>query len=430
MVSTRNDEHDLLAADFAESTSTWEQQNAVVDQIFRDKERLDHSRAADLSFEQTKVDFVLVAQPSKVNKDDKQISTEKAFFPVFSEDFASLYCFASVAPLVLWTHLKQFFEDTPHVDPEVNEEARVVFGNFYQTPQKCSFLASVAQTKDSNESVLDVRRLEGDAFLLNDFFKILQKHLVDLDLVTAKDEDDDDIFGDEDDDDDYEDLFMSDGEEDGFGLELPDLDPHQTMMEFEYDPDMLYSMITDFKDTHMEEKNYFMSMLSHNAMRPENRNLMLDEKMHGQIKELIETQLKEKKDYSNASLTRNTCLLLKNLACEMEVDNETVKAATEAMGEWCPGKNAGRVRDKLPFIKNDERFFNIGELQGSRQSMIEISEFFSHLIEHKQFSELDLLTIMRDTLNSEQIKRIGGFISSRCEDSLQIFGDLAENVCN
>ena len=43
-------------------------------------------------------------------------------------------------------------------------------------------------------------------------------------------------------------------------------------------------------------------MLSHNAVREENRKLMLDEKMHSQVKELIENQLKEKKDGSSASV--------------------------------------------------------------------------------------------------------------------------------
>jgi len=169
-----------------------------------------------------------------------------------------------------------------------------------------------------------------------------------------------------------------------------------------------------------------MSMLSHNAVREENRNLMLDEKMHAQVKDLIENQLGEKRGYGSASLTRNTCLFLKNLASEMEIDDDTIKAASEAMGEWCPGADAGRVSDKNQLIFYDhEDASNIGELQGSRQSMIEISQFFQCLIEDGKYSAEKIKSIMSDTLTADQMNRIGTFTSSRDEECLQnLFGSF------
>jgi len=411
MVSSADDENEFLAADFQDGRTIWELQNQSLRALYAEKELLEGTdRSADVDHHREQ-QVVRDVAPEKDNS-SKKINVESAWFPSYTQiDLSTLYLFSSVAPLVLWNELRQFFEHTPQVDPEVNEESRVVFGNFYDTPQDCSFLASVAQMKDSDESVLDLRRLDGDAFLLNEFFKILKNHLVEKEFVKPdEDDDDEDLFGDGDD----EDFFAFDDGDDGeMGLELPFLDPHKTMMEFEYDPEMLHMMVSDFKDTHLEEKNYFMSMLSHNAVREENRKLMLDENMHSQVKELIENQLKEKKDGSSASLMRNTCLFLKNLTCDMEIDDETVKAASEAMGEWCPGRDAG---------------CSIGNLQGSRQSMIELSEFFQHLIEGGKYSEENILKIMSDTLTTEQVKKIGQFASTRDEDSLELFGSFI--ACN
>jgi len=155
-----------------------------------------------------------------------------------------------------------------------------------------------------------------------------------------------------------------------------------------------------------------MSVLSHNAVRDKNRELMLDEQMHDQVKELIETQLRENKERGSASLTRNTCLFLKNLAGEMKIDDGTVKAAVEAMGQWCPGQDAG----------------TIGELSGSRQSMIEICKFFQHLIQDGQYSEEDIINFVRETLEPEQINRIGDFAATPYDDCLNVFSTMV--ACN
>jgi len=414
MVSTEEDEYQFLSADLSETgTSTWELQNQKLQAMYLEKaQREGTEKAADFG-EVHKDQQVVKTAPNKEITMRKEIKTESVFPSYTQIDLSTLYLFSSDAPLVLWNELKEFFECTPNVDPEVNEQSRVVYGNFYDTPQNCSFLASVAQMKDSDESVLDLRRLDGDAFLLNDFFKILKNYLAERELVKPGDDDEDDIdfFGDEDDDD----IFAFDDEDGEMGLELPSLDPFKTMMEFEYDPDMLHMMVSDFKDTHLEEKNYFMSMLCHNAVREENRKLMLNEQMHGQVKELIENQLKEKNtDFGgSAALMRNTCLFLKNLTCDMEIDDEMVKAVSEAMGEWCPRNDAG---------------CNIGNLQGSRQSMIELAEFFQQLIDGAKYSEGDILDIMSNTLTTEQVKRIGQFASTRSEDSLELFGSFI--ACN
>merc|ERR1712156_689711 len=102
----------------------------------------------------------------------------------------------------------------------------------------------------------------GDAFILSEFFKKMKEHLSTEEEFDLEEEEDSEEF-----DDDFG-FGMEDDEEDGF--ELPDFD--NPMMEFEYDPELLYMMIDDFHNTHLQEKNYFMSMLSHNAVRKENRS--------------------------------------------------------------------------------------------------------------------------------------------------------------
>lgn len=331
--------------------------------------------------------------------------------------------------------MKEFFDEAQNVDPEANEEAKVVSGNFYKNTQDCSFLASVASLasgeEEENRSVVDVRRIQGDAFALNDFFKVLRKHLIEADLVEPEDE----LMGDDDDDmmEDYSDLFMSEDEgEDDFGdklnndLALPtSLDPFNHMMDFSYDPDMLYMMIEDFKDTHQEEKQYYMSMLSHNAQLETNRQLILQEERHSQVKELIEHQLGLARDRSSASLTRNTCVFLKNLACDLKIDEAIVKAALEAMGEWCPGSRTQNVSE-------EEEDSVIGELSGSRQSMIEICQFFQQVLKFGKYTKENLVETMQDTLTMDQINRISEFTSNYdgYHESLSEFGAILPIACN
>jgi len=190
--------------------------------------------------------------------------------------------------------------------------------------------------------------------------------------------------------------------------------PHKQYLQFDYDEGLLHMWIERYKDSHMEDKDYVMKMMSFNAELESNRDFML-QKNAEELKELIEKQLKEKQDWNSAPLTRNTCLLLKNLSLSDEavVDEETIKAVCEAMANWCPGQNARPV---------------IGEVRESRQSMLEIAEFLNIITGKKKLDKNVIGKVMQESLDSGTMDTILGFASQREEPALRAFGETVENL--
>jgi hypothetical protein len=325
------------------------------------------------------------------------------------DDFSLLHVKSVQEPGLLWDSLTEFFEVQENLDPEVNEQAKVVTGHYYDTPQECKFMAGVylVDDKDAQEqSVVDFRRLSGDAFLMNDFFHLVVDWLLKNEMVEPEENSDDE----------YEisdDEPLSDVEDmDGFNVEP--LNPFKRYLEFNYDEGLLHMWISRFKDSHMEDKDYVMKMMSFNAEHEGNREFML-RKSAGELKELIETQLTQKKDWNSAPITRNTCLLLKNLSLseDMVVGEETIKAVCEAMANWCPGQQSSPV---------------IGEVRESRQSMIEIAQFYDNLVTSKKCEPDFFANVMQETLDSDQMNAIVSFTSNREEEILKNFGEFVENL--
>merc|ERR1712034_244640 len=114
----------------------------------------------------------------------------------------------------------------------------------------------------------------------------------------------------------------------------------------------------------------------------------------------VEEQLNSEKDTCDATLMRNTCLFLKNLAEDMEVVPKTVHAAVEAMARWCPGdEDNGRY---------------IGCLQSSGQAVIEIAQFFNKI--SKDFEPEKIQEMIKNGLTESQYNRICQFAEKRGEE--------------
>jgi len=189
-------------------------------------------------------------------------------------------------------------------------------------------------------------------------------------------------------------------ENDGKTNILYDIEENGCEIEFQYDPEFFNMMINDFETTYLENKNYTMSIFACASESKENREFMLNGKWLEKIKNLICKQLENGKDLGDATLTRNTCVFLKNLLEDMEIDRETLVCVVKAMSEWCPGqKDCGR---------------QIGYLNSSRQVMVEADQIFAKIIENSIFSNEDIEEILTTNLTCTELKEIEDFASNCC----------------
>lgn len=327
-------------------------------------------------------------------------------FSLFHLTFSLLQCTTSDPATNLWEAVQMFFDDRESVDIETNSDAKVLFGNFYQTPRDCSFLVSVAKVENSEQSMVDVTRLSGDAFLLHGLFEEMKDHLREMVFLTEEEDDEESDSEDEEEMGEYE-----------FGFETEEvkesLDFEDNILQFENDKGLLYMMINNFESVHLDEKNYYMSLLAHSSQREDNKCLMLEGENAQKVKDLVCNTLETSKDSSNATLIRNTLVFLNNLVGHLKFDDDILIPVVKAMGDWCPGhKDNGQV---------------IGYLQSSRQVMIEIDEILSKVMENNEISHEDVTKIVSQELEELQTTIVCRFAQQGTMDfKSQFFKTLAE----
>lgn len=340
--------------------------------------------------------FLLNLYPSELNQEDavmkpKTNGTQYELFPTEEKEvdnfsfpsftpqdlsFAILYICVNASPEDLWKSSKRFFDGCENTDTETHSKARVTFGNYYRNHEHCSFLAAFGQTEDGKRGVVELRRMNGDAFVLMELFRKMKHYLIAEEGL--------DLLEEEDDSEDLSESVSSDSE--GGDDEYEGVEFGNCEIEFAYDPGLLYMMLYDFAESDFETKEHTMSILASASELEDNRKLMMESKWLSKIKQLIFNQLECGKDHTNAALTRSTCVFLKNMIEVMEIDDDTlfsiVNALSKAMAEWCPGK------------KDDELY--IGCLQSSRQVFIEADHIFQKITENSRFCLEDIEKIMHE----------------------------------
>lgn len=366
-------------ANYLNATNFERDDNSRLDRLF--KARHDNYKAGT-SFKSDAI------YPQKNIFQNKIYTKDEAFPTYTSQDlsFSLQHCCTIVPAEELWDGVTNFFDQSQFTDTETNSESKVIFGNYYKTPEDCTFLATVAKLEEGERSVVDIRRLKGNAFILTELVENMKDYLREVEDITILDDDDEDFS----DDDSEEFLEENNNKNEIEGYELPNFE--DCILEFEYDPELLHMMIDDFEKTHLENKNYSMSMLAHTSERKQNRELMLEGQWLEKVKKLVFNQLKSGKDLSDATLTRNTCVFLKNLVEDMEVDVECLNFVVKAMAEWCPGnEDSGRY---------------IGCLQSSHQAMVEIDQIFAKIIKSGSFSEEFIANIIKEQLTKSELERV------------------------
>lgn len=202
--------------------------------------------------------------------------------------FSLLKCYTTDSPAHLWTSVLSFFANCPLVDFEVNSETKALFGNCYKNMQVCLFLVSVATLEEDEQkkSVVDVKRLAGDAFLLQELFEEMKSELRETVFLEEKEDDDyDEASSSEEVDSEDEECAFPFFEDVSNTSEVPDFE--NEIIRFENDLGLLDMMLNNYDDVHLEEKNHFMSMLAHTSQVEDNKSLMVKETYVDKVKQLI-----------------------------------------------------------------------------------------------------------------------------------------------
>lgn len=329
------------------------------------------------------------------NEYDKDIFDKNEDFPTFTlKDLtlSILYVCTISTPKEVWDALRRFFEEKESMDTETNHASKVIYGNYYQNPQDCSFLVSVGKMEDSEHSVVDLRRLNGDAFLATQLFEAMKIHLSEEEEIALVEDNSEDLS--ESDSENFE-------EEDNTTKKNKIIDFENAEVEFEYDPDLLELMIKEFEKSKLEavfeNKRATMSMLAYASDKEQNRKFMMGEKWLERIKKLVRAELGPGEKVSDAALTRNTCVFLKNMVEDMEIDLETLKCVIKTMAKWCPGqKDSGS---------------HIGCLQSSRQVLVEVDEIFQNISENSPFDDDEIEKIVKEELTTLELEQISEYVS-------------------
>lgn len=380
-------------------------QTQQIDDLFNFEEEVNYRSGTAFKIQEKNHFETSHPVPHKVTSEAKV--DEFPTLSLFHLTFSLLQCTTSDPTTNLWEAVQMFFDERESVDVETNSDAKVLFGNFYQTPRDCSFLVSVAKVENSEQSIVDVTRLNGDAFLLHGLFEEMKDHLREMVFLTEEDDDEDSDSEDEEEMGEYE-----------FGFETEEevkesLDFEDNILQFENDKGLLYMMLNNFDSVHLDEKNYHMSLLAHSSQREDNKCLMLEGESAQKVKDLVCNTLQTPKDSSNATLIRNTLVFLNNLVGHLKLDDDILIAVVKAMGDWCPGhEDNGQV---------------IGYLQSSRQVMIEIDEILSKVMENNEISHEDVTKIVSQELEELQTIIVCRFAQQGSLDfRSQFFKKLAE----
>jgi len=313
----------------------------------------------------------------------KRAPPRKLLFPSYSSQDLTETCFSlciDESQELVWEASTMFFEESENLDMEVHTSSKTITGTLYKTPEYSTFLACVGVLEESEQSVFELRGLNGDSFVLAGLWQEMKIYFArekDFKIVNDEMEDEDE---------------SEDDSEDESNVEVTGLTPelNKNIIQLECDADLMRVMVDEFEVNYLENKNHSMSTLAHASSSKENRVYMLNENWGKKMLELIFRQLEVDKDKIDARLIRNTCILLKNLLADMEIVPETleriVNAVTKVMVEWCP--------------KADKEKNIVGLLRSSQQVLVEADQIFVKLA--STCSVEDIKAIIGTRLDSDE----------------------------
>lgn len=280
----------------------------------------------------------------------------------------------------MWTSVSYVVQNLPNVDPMFDEKLKKIIGNVYEAGSYCEYLVGLYSVE--KQPVLDFKRLCGDGFVMDSFYRAVKDSLRNTDLVFIKEdeeetEDGDDVF----------DCYSSDEEEEAVEPEEEKYLRPNGYLQLSYDKNLVKTWIDKIKTRHVEDKNHMMGLMAHNATHEANLKIIIEKGG----KDLIALCKKQLTSGKNAALVRNTSALIKQIASKSTDWNiDCVTAMLEAMVFWVP--NNGR--------KNKGKTFEVTE---SREAVMNLVESL-YIMKNMGVKEDEMMSTVKSFTTDEEVE--------------------------
>lgn len=291
-------------------------------------------------------------------------------------------------------------QDLNNVDPMILPQSKAI-GNYYQHGSFCEFLMALYQSPD-NQHVLDFKRMSGDGFVMDAFFRKMKEP---LDATGHTLNPGSEIDGETDDDDDMDmfDDYSSDEDEDETDFEEDLLKPGG-YLKMSADKNLVIHWMHQVQNRHIEDQNHIMGLMAHNSKQKENKGIML-EHLAAMLEMITKKLLDNSSGTGNAALVRNASVLLYNLllgVTELPAPqkNDLCKAIFQAIQTWCPeeqlddGKESPHLkpvsqsRETVKYLSmvvaslRQNAVFTDEELNSSRDSLEDTVDFVAKTLQN------------------------------------------------
>lgn len=290
----------------------------------------------------------------------------------------------------MWKDISGNVRNLPNVDPM--KDLWAMMGNVYDHGNYCEFLLGMYEVE--NKPVLDFKRMSGDGFVMDGFFRNVKKSLMEANkelIIDVEEDDGDDVF------EDYSDDESVDGKDSEDNAHLTSYG----YLQLSYDENLVASWIEKIKTRHVEDKNHMMGLMAYNASHNENLEIIV-RKGGKDLRDLTRLLLEES---NSAALVRNTSALVAAVTsvddCRGDgYDAAFIEAIFEAMHYWVP--NNGR--------KNTQKASATFEITESRETVANLVQTIYNL---KSFVSEDDITKKANLLKDEQKSNIVAYLKKQ-----------------
>jgi len=287
----------------------------------------------------------------------------------------------------MWEDVSGTVKGLRDVDPM--EDLWAMMGNVYDHGNYCEFLLGMYKVEE--KPVLDFKRMSGDGFVMDTFYRNVIQELLKANselIVDVEEDDGDDVF---------EDYSDDETEDDGRDSEGADLTSYG-YLQLSYDENLVTSWIEKIKTRHVEDKNHMMGLMAYNALHEENLEIIV-RKGGKDLRDLTKLLFEES---NSAALVRNTSALVKAVTSvdaskEHGYDEAFVESVFEAMHYWVP--NNGR--------KNKQNASATFEITESRETVTNLVDTLFNL---KNFVDSDAISAKAGKLKEDQKANIIAFL--------------------
>jgi hypothetical protein len=305
----------------------------------------------------------------------------------------------------LWLQACENVLKLNNVDPMVLQKSKKTIGNYYQNGSFCEFLMALYHVRDSEQHVLDFKRMSGDGFVMDAFYRQMKEPL-DQTGKTLNPGTDTDGQTDVDDDEDMFDEYSSDEDEDETDVDEEFLRPGG-YLKLAADKNLVVHWMNQVKTRHIEDQNHMMGLMAHNSELEENRKIML-----GHLSEMLKMIILKLLQTANAALVRNASVLLHNLMLNVTAEtfpadqkDQLVQAIFQCIQKWVPQEYKGD---------------HLAPVSQSRETVKYLSMAVASLLRNKVFTSEEM-TASREAMAQDEavaVVNVLQFLSKMADDWL------------